>query len=99
MPRRGSRHDFSCVDREGCGARTDAWSRHREQPRGAHVMATEIHPDLEQSAPNADIDYHVAEGLDGLKAAPGEEDAARQQWMMVGIGLVGLVAVLAIIVA
>jgi nitrite reductase (NO-forming) len=62
-------------------------------------MATEIHPDLEQSAPNADIDYHVAEGLDGLKAAPGEDDAARQQWMMVGIGLVGLVAVLAIIVA
>src|SRR5512132_1256617 len=62
-------------------------------------MATDMHPDLEQSSLADDIDYQRAEGLEPAEAAPGDDDAARLQWMMVGLGLAGLVAILAIVIA
>jgi FtsP/CotA-like multicopper oxidase with cupredoxin domain len=62
-------------------------------------MATDLHPDLEQSRLAHEIDYHAAEGLDGPETAPGRDDRVRQEWMMVGIGLAALMAILAIVVS
>jgi FtsP/CotA-like multicopper oxidase with cupredoxin domain len=62
-------------------------------------MATDIHPDTEQPSAAADIDYHAAEGLDALAGAPAGNGRRRQEWMMVGIGLAALLAVLAIVVS
>jgi nitrite reductase (NO-forming) len=62
-------------------------------------MATDLHPDIEQPSATAGIDYHAAEGLDGLTIAPADDGRARQEWMMVGIGLAALTAILAIVVA
>ena len=62
-------------------------------------MATDFHPDTEQTSSAADIDYHAAEGLPSPAAAPASEGRARQEWMMVGIGLAALAAVLAIVVS
>src|SRR5689334_7903346 len=58
-------------------------------------MATDFHPETEQTSSTANIDYHAAEGLSGL----GTEGKARQEWMMVGIGLTALAAILAIVVS
>ena len=49
------------------------------------------HPPIEH------IDYHAAEGLDA--PAPLGDPPAWREWMMIAIGLVGLVAVLGIVVS
>ena len=62
-------------------------------------MATDFHPDTEQTSPAADIDYNAAEGLDSPEIAPASDGRVRQEWMMVGIGLAALLAILAIVVS
>ena len=62
-------------------------------------MATDIHPDLEQSSLADDIDYQRAEGLEPAETAPAGDRGARREWMMVATGLSALMALLAIIVA
>ena len=62
-------------------------------------MATDFHPDTEQTSAAADIDYDVAEGLVSPATAPASDGRVRQEWMMVGIALAALVAVLAIVVS
>ena len=62
-------------------------------------MATDFHPHPEMSAA-ADIDYHAAEGLEPPATATEADDGkARQEWMLVGIGLAALAGVLAIVVS
>jgi len=60
-------------------------------------------PDSEQH-PTAPVDYEAAEGLDQeppvqvwITAAEFRHDRARREWLMVGLGLSCLVAVLAIV--
>jgi nitrite reductase (NO-forming) len=54
-------------------------------------MAIDTHPELEQEP----IDYRVAEGID----PPVDDRRAWREWMMISLGLVGLLAVLAVVVA
>ena len=62
-------------------------------------MATDFHPDTEQTSSAADLDYQAAEGLASPTTAPSSDGRRRQEWMMVGIGLAALVAILAIVVS
>jgi FtsP/CotA-like multicopper oxidase with cupredoxin domain len=62
-------------------------------------MATDFHPDTEQTSAAADIDYDVAEGLVSPATAPASDGRVLQEWMMVGIALAALVAILAIVVS
>src|SRR5687768_8416355 len=62
-------------------------------------------PDPEQR-PTPPVDYEAAEGLDQapavlveITAADWRRDRARREWLMVGVGLSVLVAVLAIVLA
>src|SRR5689334_1747890 len=71
----------------------------RRSPKRSTSMATDLHPDTEQTSSVADIDYHAAEGLVGPATAPASDGRVRQEWMMVGIGLAALVAILAIVVS
>jgi uncharacterized cupredoxin-like copper-binding protein len=59
-------------------------------------MAIDTHPELEPPTATEGIDYRLAEGIE----APAADDPkARREWMIIGLGLVGLLAVLAVIVA
>jgi nitrite reductase (NO-forming) len=59
-------------------------------------MATDTHPELEQPT-NADaLDYHVAEGIEPPRT---DDSRAWREWMMIATGLVGLLAVLAVVVS
>ena len=56
--------------------------------------------------PTSEIDYHAAEGLNDAPpvehpiGAPADDDGKRwREWMMVGVGLTALVAILAIMVS
>jgi nitrite reductase (NO-forming) len=57
-------------------------------------MAIDTHPELEQQAAAEDIDYHLAEGIE-----PPDDRRAWREWMMIALGLVGLLAILAVVVA
>jgi nitrite reductase (NO-forming) len=59
-------------------------------------MAIDTHPDLEPQTHTKAIDYALAEGIQ----PPRDDDRkAWREWMTIGLGLVGLLAVLAVIVA
>jgi uncharacterized cupredoxin-like copper-binding protein len=57
-------------------------------------MATDTHPELEQQSATEAIDYHLAEGIE-----PPDDRRVWREWMMIALGLVGLLAVLAVVVA
>ena len=57
-------------------------------------MATHIHPPVDRPSSTADIDYYSAEGI----PRPGpESERAWREWTLIGAGLAGLVAILAIV--
>jgi nitrite reductase (NO-forming) len=58
-------------------------------------MATHIHPDDVTRSATADIDYYAAEGIPG---PPSDRERAQREWAMVGAGLAGLIAILALVI-
>jgi FtsP/CotA-like multicopper oxidase with cupredoxin domain len=58
-------------------------------------MPTTSNPEVQRPSATADLDYRRAEGL----AEASSDGAARREWTLIAIGLVGLLAVLAIIVS
>src|SRR4051812_19343312 len=77
------------------------------RPEEGSPMSTDVHPEPDIQTGGEPIDYRAAEGLpptDDPPVATGGGSADEpppewRQWMVVGIGLVGLLAVLATIVA
>jgi uncharacterized cupredoxin-like copper-binding protein len=59
-------------------------------------MATDTHPELEQPTNAEALDYHVAEGIEPPRT---DDSRAWREWMMIATGLVGLLAVLAVVVS
>jgi uncharacterized cupredoxin-like copper-binding protein len=59
-------------------------------------MAIDTHPELEQPTAAEAIDYDLAEGIEPPRT---DDRRAWREWMMIGLGLVGVLAVLAVVVA
>ena len=62
-------------------------------------MPTDTHPELEQPTATEGIDYRKAEGIDPVAPTAVDDRRAWREWTMIAIGLVGLLAVLAIVVS
>src|SRR4029450_9409651 len=77
-------------------ARADPWSSTGHAASRSTFMATDTHPELEQTTDVDALDYHLAEGIEPPRT---DDRRAWREWMMIATGLVGLLAVLAVVVS